>query len=238
MNPLRPAALLVTFTLLASGCGRDEAPAAADTPARPAAQAGESSPAPDRPVGSYSFNAYSYDCGDLQVVVAPSQGEMTVYLPDRSVVLPQLQAASGARYGEGDVGFWGKGINTATLTLDGTDVECTLNRLRTPWDAARLRGVEFRAIGQEPGWMVEVDPEQIDLKYDYGQSTVVLPNPGREPGPDAGSFGWYARGEGHELDISVREQACSDPMSGEAFDLSVEASIDGRQLEGCGRLLR
>lgn len=43
-------------------------------------------------------------------------------------VLPAARAASGARYGAGDVAFWTKG-DTATARLDGRDLSCTRDDL-------------------------------------------------------------------------------------------------------------
>lgn len=53
----------------------------------------------------------------------------------------------------------------------------------SPWDDARRRGVEFRAIGQEPGWMLEIDAgKSMYLLADYGEKKVTTPAP--PPGRD------------------------------------------------------
>jgi len=39
------------------------------------------------------------------------------------------------------------------------------------WQQAKLRGVSFRAIGQEPGWLLEItDSSEILLVTDYGKA--------------------------------------------------------------------
>ena len=44
------------------------------------------------------------------------------------------------------------------------------------WQKAKLRGVSFRAIGQEPGWLLEItNGKEILLVTDYGQNRVSLP---------------------------------------------------------------
>ena len=190
---------------------------------------------PERAGGDYRFNAYAYDCGGLQVVVEPREEAMTVYLPDGALLLPQVRAASGARYAEGDAGFWGKGINTATLTLGGEDVPCRLDRQRTPWEAARLRGVAFRAVGQEPGWLIEIGPDEIEIQYDYGQSRVVAPFRGEGPRP--GDDVWAFTSEAEGLAVSLAPTACTDPMSGAEFPWTARVILGDRQLAGCGRIL-
>ena len=50
---------------------------------------------------------------------------------------------------------------------------------------ARSRGIDFRAIGQEPGWVVEVkDGEQITAVLDYGATSLMLPTPSPETAED------------------------------------------------------
>ncbi|HEX7072166.1 MAG TPA: hypothetical protein VF190_15240, partial [Rhodothermales bacterium] len=42
------------------------------------------------------------------------------------------------------------------------------------WDEARARGVDFRAVGQEPGWLLEIaDGDSLRFLYDYGTSEVA-----------------------------------------------------------------
>ena len=52
------------------------------------------------------------------------------------------------------------------------------------WHAAKLRGVAFRAIGQEPGWLLEItNGEEILLVTDYGKNKKSYPlcrTPGRQ----------------------------------------------------------
>ena len=44
------------------------------------------------------------------------------------------------------------------------------------WHAAKLRGVAFRAIGQEPGWLLEItNGEEILLVTDYGSNQSSMP---------------------------------------------------------------
>jgi uncharacterized membrane protein len=41
--------------------------------------------------------------------------------------------------------------------------------------------------------------------------------------------------EGRSLVVTIRRLPCSDAMSGENYPSTVEAVIDGRTLNGCGR---
>ncbi|MCH8542237.1 MAG: hypothetical protein LAT61_01580 [Alcanivorax sp.] len=115
-----------------------------------------------------------------------------------------------------------------------------------PWDAARDRGVVFRAIGQEPGWFLDIYPdERLHLVLAYGEREVNAPDPGGEEtrignvpvvtyqteATETG-FGTAA------LNIEARLTPCQDIMSGEAFDYQVAVQWGDEHFEGCGRELR
>jgi uncharacterized membrane protein/ketosteroid isomerase-like protein len=82
---------------------------------------------------------------------------------------------------------------------------------KDPWQNARERGVDFRAVGQEPGWYLEMNNEKsMRLVWDY---------------------------QDHDLNIVIDSRPCQDGMSGAPYPNTVVATIDGRELRGCGRFL-
>lgn len=228
---------------LLAACGRSDAP---QSPPPPAAEAPSATPteaaqdigevlaeSPD--VGTFHFEAYAYDCDGLQVVVRPGDRELALTLPDRTLLLSQVEAASGAKYAAGEDGFWGKGMNSGILTLDGKEIPCQLNRRETPWVDARVRGAVFRGIGVEPGWHLEIHPERIVFVFQYGAQRAVVPNAGVRPDPDRPVRRWQAVTEAHELAVTVEDRACTDTMSDDIFPATVNVTLDGRDYSGCGR---
>jgi uncharacterized membrane protein len=103
------------------------------------------------------------------------------------------------------------------------------------WEGARAAGVDFRAIGQEPGWIVDVYTQgRIVALLDYGETRLEFPRP--EPTyPTEGATRFATQANGHTLSITYRRFPCEDAMSGEPFPSTVEVVIDGRTLNGCGR---
>lgn len=104
------------------------------------------------------------------------------------------------------------------------------------WHRAKLRGVAFRAAGQEPGWLLEItngveilvvteDGENIN-QYPYVEP-VVYPSEGRTQ--------YLLENDG--VTVEIRGVHCIDTMSGEELDVSVSIIIAERRLEGCGRAL-
>jgi uncharacterized membrane protein len=103
------------------------------------------------------------------------------------------------------------------------------------WHAAKLRGVAFRAIGQEPGWLLEItNGEEILVVTNYGQTKESYAYV--EPQEDKA-----ARETVFQIDADTRVliegKPCTDSMSGESFEVTVTVALDGETLQGCGRAL-
>lgn len=103
------------------------------------------------------------------------------------------------------------------------------------WHKAKLRGVAFRAIGQEPGWLLEIiNEEEILVVTDYGKNRKSLPYV--EPREDKA-----ARKTVFQIDadtsVLIEGKPCTDSMSGEAFEVTVTVTLGDNTLQGCGRAL-
>ena len=105
------------------------------------------------------------------------------------------------------------------------------------WEEARTRGIDFRAVGQEPGWYVEIDHEgSMRLLYDYAEREAVLPAP--LPLVTGGQTTYAAASRQHTLSVISEARVCADSMSGAEYPRTVTVTIDGRRLQGCGMELR
>ncbi len=103
------------------------------------------------------------------------------------------------------------------------------------WDGARAAGVDFRAVGQEPGWMLDIyQSDQIKLIWDYGEMSATFPLTAPVVSEE-GATRYTAQAEGRTLTIAIGRTPCQDSMSGEVFPATVAVTIDERTLQGCGR---
>jgi uncharacterized membrane protein len=103
------------------------------------------------------------------------------------------------------------------------------------WHAAKLRGVAFRAIGQEPGWLLEItNGEEILLVTDYGQNRKSLPYV--EPREDKAARKTIFPVDDN-ISVLIEGKSCTDVMSGEAFEVTVTVTLGEKTLHGCGRAL-
>ena len=103
------------------------------------------------------------------------------------------------------------------------------------WEEARARGAEIRAIGQEPGWWLEIRRDgTMMLASDYGTRRQVFERPRAQL--LEGNVERFHVAEAGVM-ITLTELYCEDVMSGEPMPLTVVVETPDEQLEGCGRRL-
>lgn len=177
-----------------------------------------------------------YECGDYEFVTRTTASGIALYLPNDYFELEPVESASGSKYAAAGISLWSKG-DEALLDLGYRRYsDCRLNRARIPWEEARRRGVQFRAVGQEPGWYLEIqDYGQMLLVSGYGSQRVLLPTP--EPVTELGAEVYFSADAVHQLRVEIRQQHCVDSMSGEVFDHRVLVVLNDSSLNGCGLAL-
>lgn len=240
--------LLVAVT---GGCGGGDG-AGDSAPARDSSAAGYREASAEDP--SVSDSAETYDPRETKVFRCtdtasttfrfeawPRDERMELWLPERfdrrTVELGQVPSASGSRYEGDDVLFWSRG-DEALLRVGGREYRgCTMDRGGWVWAAARRRGVEFRASGNEPGWYLELSRgDSLHMEYDYGEHQLTVATP--DPVVDSAGDRRLIRFETSEsaLRVTIVDESCV-AMSGTAFPATVTVDVDGTSYRGCGRWL-
>lgn len=124
-------------------------------------------------------------------------------------------------------------VTHAGQTSLGTEEEITK---RDVWHAAKLRGVSFRALGQEPPWTLEItDGEKILLTMGYEQKSTFYPYVIPTVNQQMRRTIFLMKDQ--DLEIVIEGKVCADIMSGEKFDVTVYITLHGKELKGCGRAL-
>jgi uncharacterized membrane protein/membrane-bound inhibitor of C-type lysozyme len=196
--------------------------------------------APPPPSGAEAVSptppsTWAYTCPDgRRFVVHYRDDEATVELAERQLGVPRVSATSGDRYQSGDTLFWDRGGMALLDIGDEWYRSCRGERAESPGDAARLLDFDFRGLGQEPGWLVDVDLDrQVRWVGQYGTVRFATPAPDVVEQTDGASV-WSASTAEHELTLRVVDEPCEDAMSGQAFTHTVTAEVDGEELRGCG----
>lgn len=125
--------------------------------------------------------------------------------------------------------------------LGATLLELDRDRALAPWNGVffeLVRDRDFRAVGQEPGWQLEIrNGSEMRLTYDYGKGTAVTPAPRTQLDAQTGTRTLHAQTEANDLRVEIVPVACSDAMSGRAFTATVTVTLNGRTFRGCGENL-
>jgi len=125
--------------------------------------------------------------------------------------------------------------DNAILREEGKTTQiCTNNRKQAIWENAKLNGVDFRAIGNEPGWSLEfIESSKIVLISDYGKTRIERAMPEANTDTDAKTTRW----EAGDLLIEVSAGPCADSMSDDRYESTVRINWQGQILQGCGQAL-
>jgi membrane-bound inhibitor of C-type lysozyme len=115
---------------------------------------------------------YVYECSDGYGFVARVEGEKAwLFLPRKTISLPHVPSGSGAKYSEDQITYWSKGDEALLEIGSEKHTKCKNNRAKAIWEDAKLSGVDFRAIGNEPGWNLEIIMrDRIVFVGNYGQN--------------------------------------------------------------------
>lgn len=239
--------LLVTCAavalIAAAGCQRKEAPAVeAATAAKPADFVPAAAPAPtpaadEVPEGV--LRAYAWQCADGQTLVMRNllrEKAIAIDFHDGTRRLDQTVSASGARYADNVVVFWTKG-GTATLERQGAPtVQCEERRAASLREDARVRGVVYRALGNEPGWVLEIGPAtRMSWTTNFGQDRHDFEQAQAATAPD-GATVYTAQNEAVAIKATVKAERCVDDGDVE-FDHVVTVESGTQTLRGCGTRL-
>jgi uncharacterized membrane protein len=232
-------ALLVVLT---SGCRPKSPSEHAETPA-------STSPAVAAPAGTASsepppgvLRAYYWTCeGGLEFVAKNlwRENAMSLELHEGARRLDHVPSGSGTKYADASIEFWTKGGAGTFEHKPAPLVKCTETRARSLLEDARARGVALRGRGNEPGWTLEIGPqERIVFETQYGDERHAFANT-RATGELAGRGREYrAEEEGQAIQVVVRNETCMDDMSGETFEYSFAVTYAGSTLHGCGDRLQ
>ena len=177
-----------------------------------------------------------YACKGYEFVARLGPGEIALWLPECYVILSQVRSASGTLYEEDDISFWSKG-EEAMLTVEGQNYQnCHLLPERVAWEDARRRGVDFRGVGNDPGWSLEIQRgRQLLFILEGGAQRILVPDQ-TEDGEDLMYF--YAGATATQnLRVNVLDLPCVDAISGDTFPTAVTVMFNGTVYQGCGQNL-
>lgn len=247
MRIARKLPLLVAVVLTAcqpdapAGSG-GSVPPSPSPDATPDPPASEHAPAPAMPSAppqpTPAAATMHWQCGEL-LVDADLAGEgLRLRFSGRELLLPHVESLAGTRHADAAGNEFMRQGDGAILILAGEEQrDCTRSDRASPWTDAAARGIAYRAVGSEPGWLVEVgggDAPRLHAVLDYGERTLDIPRAtGISSTPGYGG----KLADGTDVVLRTRREPCRDGMSGEAFETSAELTVGDKMYRGCGAYL-
>ena len=106
------------------------------------------------------------------------------------------------------------------------------------WEKAQEEGVQFRAVGNEPGWLVEIrDDKMVRFINDYGNLEINAPVDDLWLGPAGEDKIYYIENDVIQFQVIIMKKTYKDKMSGEEFPYQVRVVFPNKSYVGGGRLL-
>jgi uncharacterized membrane protein len=177
------------------------------------------------------------ECQGLSFVVELKQEEAWLFLPDYSGSIPQVPSASGSKYEGNNITFWSKGEEASLDYGKNSYRDCRNNPALAVWEAAKLRGVDFRGVGNEPGWVLETQGDSLSLKADYGETHYQFTGATEHTDSAAGQTILRAANDADTIEITLEHKACQDTMADASYETTVSIQLGDRTLQGCGKAL-
>jgi len=193
----------------------------------------------DQSAESGSTRTFVYQCADNYTFVARAADDhVWLFLPGQTVKLPQVPSGSGTRYSDGTIGLHSKGDEALLETPRTLHRDCVNNRRLAIWEHAKLNGVDFRGVGNEPGWHLEIrHGRSILFVTNYGQDRYLFDNPRLISDSTARETVYRAVSPDHRIQVLLKGETCQDSMADESYETRVVVDLNGSLYRGCGKAL-
>lgn len=180
---------------------------------------------------------FVYECAQKKQFVIQLEEEKAWLLTRvDSLSLDLNKTASQAQYVAEGYQFVQDGYEASLKTPSEVYANCSNNRYKAIWEDAKLRGNDFRAIGNEPGWYLEIAEKGAKslLVTDYGKERYELSLPRPHSSSQTRTTRYRIKGF---LDITLVGKRCQDSMTGLWYPTRVRIELDGKTYRGCGKAL-
>jgi uncharacterized lipoprotein YbaY/uncharacterized membrane protein len=175
-----------------------------------------------------------YDCQNLATVtIRVDRDSVEVRSPGESSIVLPLVDSNPVRYATDTTTL--SGLNEY-VRIDGPlgHLVCRSAPAEVPWEEARLRGIDFRAVGDDPDWTLDID-EGVRIEFVANHGATRLVGVPEQSQSSAQRMTVTATGDGHALQVAIERRTCTN--SAGTTTQSTIVTLDGETYAGCGRAL-
>jgi len=180
---------------------------------------------------------FVYECKDNKYFTLQLKNNKAwLFTKDISMSLSRVISASGKKYEKDNVVFFSHGYEAMLDTPTKQYRLCANNKCKAIWEDAKLRGNDFRAIGNEPGWYLEIAQggKKTLLVTEYGAEKYEFRFLKAYSSKSARTTRYRVKGF---VDIFIEGKRCTDSMTGHRYESSVSINLEGKIYKGCGKSL-
>ncbi len=157
-----------------------------------------------------------------------------LFRPEGTRKLVAVKGKEDGVYGDDIFTLQINGQQATLLEQGGQAVSCRNDAKHAIWEKAKLSGADFRAVGNEPPWHLEIyEGRRIVLHTGYENSRHEFSQARLVTDRSARTSRWLADG----LVLEIAGKKCHDTMSDDTYETTVTVDWNGKILNGCGRAL-
>jgi len=180
---------------------------------------------------------YVFECDkNLNFVASIENGEAWLFMPEKTLNYKAEDSKKCNKFVDGE-NFIGIKGEVAFLKIDNKTYHCSNNRKESVFEAAKLRGFDFMALGNEPGWTLLIKGNEIFYNGDYGSTYHRFKDAKMTTNQEKRFSIFKAKKDSHVITLKLEAKKCNDTMSDDTFETTVSIEIDSKTLNGCGKSL-
>ncbi len=178
---------------------------------------------------------YVFVCDNERNYVVEASSEMAwLFAPDGTRKLVAHKGLEPGVFGDDVYNLQIVNQQATLVKQDGLVLSCRNDARLASWERSKLGGADFRAVGNEPPWSLEIHEGQLIIlrmgydnkRYEFRKAKLLTDRSARVSR-------WQAAG----LELTVIGEECHDSMSEDSYETKVVVCWNGEKLQGCGRAL-
>ncbi len=180
---------------------------------------------------------YVFNCNkELSFVASIEDGVAWLFMPEKTLNYKAEDSKKCNKFVDGD-DFIGIKDQVAFVKIGKQTYHCTNNPKEAVFESAKLRGFDFMALGNEPGWTLLLMGNEIFYNGDYG-STYYRFKDAKLTTNQEKRFSIFEASKGtHKIVLKLEAKECKDTMADDTYETTVNIDINGKKLNGCGKSL-